>query len=156
MKASIKVSIKALSIFAATLATTLMTAKAQAIVPQPGAFIPSRCGSPEAETFHFDVSVTQVCIGRISGEQDALNGAAVSFTLSDHSNTVFKIISTASELVAYMDGTIKTTYFLQNAQGEKASMKVTQSSDGEIIRAVGRVGTAAFFVDSFENVFVIQ
>lgn len=145
------------SIAALTLATVLAST-ANAIIQEPGTFVPEHCGDSNDE-ISFEVSVKSACVGKVAGESFSGHGkigGAVLLKLTDGSEQVLRVKGTASPLMAYANGTTEMTFFLENEDGQRASMKILKSSDGEISNAIGQYGTATFFIPHFENVFVIQ
>lgn len=150
--------IKSYISFAALTLATVFASSAHALIQEPGAFIPARCGNSSDEV-SFEVSVQSACVGKISGSNFSnpiLGGGAVALKLTDGTERIFRVTQTASPLMAYANGSTVVTFFLESEDGARASMKILKSNDGEIQNAIGQFETATFLIPQFENVFVIQ
>ena len=147
------------TLFIAVAATLTLSAQANAMVQQPGTFVPALCGAQTYQGPTLDIqgdrNITQVCVGSVAGEE--LGSKAVQFRLNDGTVRLFKVSSTANLFVAYMNGVgdFKSMYYLVNANGERTTMKVVQDG-GQIQAAAGTLEGIRYLVPKFEVVFTVQ
>lgn len=143
----------------ATLAFSLPTL---AIVPAPGSFVPSECGTLAIEgSPAFDASVlnlTAVCAGRLAlAPGEAGDGKAFEFRFADGESGVFRVVGSATPFIFVADGFAPVTYRLESLKDDKqAVVRATISNDGAIQSMAGLYQGAAFECSSVEPVFVIQ
>ncbi|MES2962612.1 MAG: hypothetical protein V4760_01900 [Bdellovibrionota bacterium] len=134
--------------FAAMIITVLFGLSAQAMMHPVGTFVPAQCGIQTG----FVGNVRAVCVGMIVGEE----GRIVQFKLKDNTLKNYKVADQQNMMVALRSGNTKSMLFLVGPNGEKASMKVIQTAEGEITSAQGQLEDLGFFVPTFEQMFTIQ
>lgn len=134
--------------FAALVLTALFGFQAQAMIHPTGTFVPGQCGVQTGFVGH----VRQVCVGIVVGDE----GRMVQFKLSDNQVKLFKVVEQQNMMVALRSGNKKSMLFLEGPNGEKASMKVILSAEGEVLSAQGQIDEVGFFVPKFETMFSIQ
>jgi hypothetical protein len=151
-------NITALFIAAAT--TLTFAASANAMVQQPGTFVPAKCGAQTYNGPNLDIqgnrNITQVCLGSIAGEE--LGTKAVQFRMNDGSAHLFKVSSMANLLIAFMNtdySNFSSMYYLVNENGERTTMKVAQNG-GQIEAAAGTLEGIRYLIPKFEVVFTVQ
>lgn len=133
--------------FAAIL-TVLFGLSAQAMIHPVGTFVPGQCGLQTGFVGH----VRAVCVGIVVGEE----GRVVQFKLANGEMKNFKVADQQNMMVALRSGNTKSMLFLVGPNGERASMKVIQTAEGEITSAQGQIDELGFFVPKFETMYQIQ
>lgn len=133
----------------ALFATVALAAPAaQAIIHVDGTFVPSHCGLETKK----ESSVASVCVGKVVGQE----GRAVQFTLNDDTTRVFQVVDQANMMLALLSGKTKSNFFLVDANGNKATMKVILNHDGTATAVQGELDGRNYFVPEMEIVFVMM
>ena len=134
----------------------LLQSPAQAMILAPGSFIPVQCGAAESASTSLGQAIRRLCIGQVEGSATIPQLPAVNFEFADGSTRIYQVVSTASDLVAFLDGHTSTRYYLKGPDGDVGQMVLTNSGTGALTHAEGQVAGVGFSVTAFENVFVIQ
>ena len=152
MKALMMIS----ALFTMTITLTF-TSKANAMFRPEGGFIPTVCGQQLAQRSKgLEANVEQVCIGELAGVAEA-RVPAVSFRLSNENQVVYRVTSRTNQLVAFISGETKASFFLESLDGlDKRMMKVVLDANGTVKSAQGSLGSMYYLVEEFAPMFVIQ
>lgn len=134
--------------FAAMILTVLFGLSANAMMHPVGTFVPQACGVQTGFVGH----VRSVCVGIVVGDQ----GRTVQFKLADDSMKNYKVTDQQNMMIALRTGNTKSMLFLVGPNGEKGSMKVIITPEGEIASAQGQIDELGFFVPKFETMLTIQ
>lgn len=129
---------------------------AHAMVPLTGAFVPSDCGVPSAES---SGAVAAVCVGALAGSPDGAvqRERGVQFRLSDGSSIVFRVKASSNMFIALSEGGSRSVLRLESLDGSRsATLRVTIDTEGAVVGASGLFEGAPFVVPAMERVFVIQ
>jgi hypothetical protein len=146
-------SLLACGLFAA--AVTIFSVSSNAMLQPPGTFIPTQCGVQTYETsVEGSTPIAAICVGEVVGEANA--APVVTFRMADGTDKVFRVDSTSNLLIALRSGHVKALLQLVNESGERASMKVVRTPEGDFVSASGYLRDVGFYVPSFEAMFTIQ
>ena len=133
---------------------SLGNSPAHGYVETQGAFVPKICGQQvEAPSFASTVEIQQVCFGKIVGEQSQFPHGAVSFQMSDGTNPVFRVLSTASSYIETSSAAIQGRFYLGSVEGERIMMDVTHGQNGRIEEVEGEVRSIKYRAIDFSEIY---
>ena len=124
----------------------LTSVAAQAVVLPDGSFVPGKCGAQTGLVGH----VQAVCVGNLVGDSARI----FQFRLADKTTRLFKVADQQNLMIALMSGNTKSVLFLEGVNGEKTTMKVIQTPQGEIVSVQGDLDQVGYFVPKFEEMVV--
>jgi hypothetical protein len=145
---------KSASIIFGIVLAILVSVKANAVVHEPGHFIPSKCGAQNLAEAAYLVDIDQLCFGKMVISEDQKTIPAVQFKLTSGQEVNLRIVTAqAISGVPSIPGISRFTLVLQNEKGDLMEMKIVRSADGKIRIATGKFDVIKFQVQDFEEVY---
>ncbi len=145
---------KAASIIFGIILAILVSVKANAVVHEPGHFVPTECGAQNLADAAYLVDIDQLCFGKVIISADQKSVPAVQFKLTSGQQVTFRILSSqAISGVPSIPGLSRYTLKLQSDEGDAMEMKIVRSGDGKIRIATGSFDVIKFQVQDFEEIY---
>jgi len=138
----------------------------QAMLSEPGSFVPTECGAQPNITPPISAvvitqnlaaaKVRQICFGEVTGDTNQPSIASIAFRMSDSSQLVLRVAQTSTLLNVLLSGDSKTLFFLVTSDGEPSTMKVLRDHEGRVLNVAGMLGQVPYSISGFEPVVVMQ
>ncbi len=152
------------------LSTVMMASVAHAVVPQPGQFVASECGtaieaagsasSPAAlieVEMSKSVAVSKVCIGLLSLTPTDAGVLAMSFELTDGQVQAFRVVQTSDSFELLLSGLSKSTFFIGSDDGGQVfPVQILRTRDQKIISAQGKLAEITYKTAEFQPIVILE